>query len=294
MPFSKSSTALISLHSSALLFGMAGLFAYWLPFNPLLIVFGRVFFASISLALILKVKVQTFTFNQSKDRLRFLFLGFLLALHWSAFFYAIQLSTMAIALFSFSTFPLFTFLLEAIFLKVPLRRQTLLLVLLSLTGLYFVVPEINWSDTTNELLGLIWGLVSALSFALLAIANRALRANYSAWQISFHQDFWATLFLLPALFLIDFQISAVDVALLVLLGTVFTALAHGLYISSLKEISPTTASLVIALEPVYGLLVAWLFFSEIPSIRTVLGGFLIIITSFYVSVWKRLRNKRAS
>lgn len=293
MPLSKSSTALISLHSSALLFGMAGLFAYWLPFNPLIIVFGRVFFASITLAIILKFKQQSFRLECRRDMLRFVALGFLLAFHWCTFFQAIQLSTLAIALFSFSTFPLFTFLLEALILKVPLSWSNFVLVLISLCGLYLVVPIISWSDSPNELQGLLWGLSSALSFALLAIANRALSGQYSAWQISFYQDLWAAIFLLPLLFFLDFQLSIGDIALLILLGTVFTALAHGLYIASLKEISATTASLVIALEPVYGVIAALVLFDEMPSLRTVLGGLLILMASFYVSVQNRLRTKKA-
>jgi drug/metabolite transporter (DMT)-like permease len=284
MPITKSSRALLNLHSSALLFGMAGLFASWLTLNPLLIVLGRVFFASITLAIILKFKKQAFRLKSRRDRLRFVALGFLLAFHWTTFFHSIQLSTLAIALFSFSTFPLFTFLLEALILKVPLGWSNFVLVLISLCGLYLVVPIISWSESPNELGGLFWGLASALSFALLAIANRALSGQYSAWQISFHQDLWAAMFLVPVLFFLDFQWSAENIGLLILLGTVFTALAHGLYISSLKEISATTASLVIALEPVYGVMAALILFNEVPSIRTISGGLLILSASLYVSI----------
>jgi drug/metabolite transporter (DMT)-like permease len=287
MSISNSSQSLIKLHSSALLFGMAGLFGRWLSLNPLIIVLGRVFFASLALLFIVKLSKQTFRFNEKKDGRLFALLGFLLAFHWTAFFQAIQLSTLAIALFSFATFPLFTLLLEALLLKVPIKSQNLLLVFISLIGLYFVVPIINWQESKSEILGLLWGLGSAFSFALLAVANRSLSARYSSWQISLHQDFWATIFLLPSLFLIEFHLSLVDLALLFLLGTIFTALAHSLYIASLKNIEATTASLVIALEPVYGVLAAWLLFAERPSLRTLFGGVLILGIGFFVSYRNR-------
>jgi drug/metabolite transporter (DMT)-like permease len=287
MSISNSSQSLIKLHSSALLFGMAGLFGRWLSLNPLIIVLGRVFFASLALLFIVKLSKQTFRFNEKKDGRLFALLGFLLAFHWAAFFQAIQLSTLAIALFSFATFPLFTLLLEALLLKVPIKSQNLLLVFISLIGLYFVVPIINWQESKSEILGLLWGLGSAFSFALLAVANRSLSARYSSWQISLHQDFWATIFLLPSLFLIEFHLSLVDLALLFLLGTIFTALAHSLYIASLKNIEATTASLVIALEPVYGVLAAWLLFAERPSLRTLFGGVLILGIGFFVSYRNR-------
>jgi drug/metabolite transporter (DMT)-like permease len=287
MSISNSSQSLIKLHSSALLFGMAGLFGRWLSLNPLIIVLGRVFFASLALLFIVKLSKQTFRFNEKKDGRLFALLGFLLAFHWTAFFQAILLSTLAIALFSFATFPLFTLLLEALLLKVPIKSQNLLLVFISLIGLYFVVPIINWQESKSEILGLLWGLGSAFSFALLAVANRSLSARYSSWQISLHQDFWATIFLLPSLFLIEFHLSLVDLALLFLLGTIFTALAHSLYIASLKNIEATTASLVIALEPVYGVLAAWLLFAERPSLRTLFGGVLILGIGFFVSYRNR-------
>jgi drug/metabolite transporter (DMT)-like permease len=287
MSISNSSQSLIKLHSSALLFGMAGLFGRWLSLNPLIIVLGRVFFASLALLFIVKLSKQTFRFNEKKDGRLFALLGFLLAFHWTAFFQAIQLSTLAIALFSFATFPLFTLLLEALLLKVPIKSQNLLLVFISLIGLYFVVPIINWQESKSEILGLLWGLGSAFSFALLAVANRSLSARYSSWQISLHQDFWATIFLLPSLFLIEFHLSLADLALLFLLGTIFTALAHSLYIASLKNIEATTASLVIALEPVYGVLAAWLLFAERPSLRTLFGGVLILGIGFFVSYRNR-------
>lgn len=282
------SPALLKLHSSALLFGMAGLFGRWLSLNPLIIVFGRVFFASLTLLLIVKLSRQTLGFNEKKDWRTFALLGFLLAFHWTAFFQAIQLSTLAIALFSFATFPLFTLLLEVLLLKVPLRSQNIVLVLISLTGLYFVVPIINWQESKSEILGLLWGLGSAFSFALLAVANRSLSRRYSAWQISLHQDFWATIFLLPSLFFVEYHLSIGDLTLLFLLGTIFTALAHSLYIASLKDIEATTASLVITLEPVYGVLAAWFLFAERPSLRTIFGGILILGIGFFVSY----RNRR--
>ena len=65
------------------------------------------------------------------------------------------------------------------------------------------------------------------------------------------------------------------VLLFLLLGVVFTALPQALVVSSLRHIRAQVASVVIALEPVYGILFAILLLHEIPTLRTVLGGVLI-------------------
>ena len=67
-----------------------------------------------------------------------------------------------------------------------------------------------------------------------------------------------------------------DLALIVVLGVACTALAHTLFVASLRRVSAHTASVVAALEPVYGIaLAAWLL-HEIPTLRTIAGAALIV------------------
>jgi len=100
-----------------------------------------------------------------------------------------------------------------------------------------------------------------------------------AIDIAFWQNFFAALILLPfaagdsgALG----NIGARAIALLLILGLVCTALAHTLFISALSRLSAHTASIVAALEPVYGIALAALLLGEIPGPRIVMGGTLIV------------------
>ncbi|MFC2158171.1 EamA family transporter, partial [Acidobacteriota bacterium] len=100
--------SLIELHVAVVLFGLAGLFGKWLALSPFIIVLGRVFFASLVLGLILAAKKQSFKITPRKNYWVFLSLGVLLAVHWVCFFQSIQVSTVAVGLLSYSSFPLFT------------------------------------------------------------------------------------------------------------------------------------------------------------------------------------------
>ena len=65
-------------------------------------------------------------------------------------------------------------------------------------------------------------------------------------------------------------------ALLLALGLVCTALAHTLFIASLREVTARTASVVAALEPVYGIALAFVLLGERPDARVLAGGVLIV------------------
>jgi drug/metabolite transporter (DMT)-like permease len=56
-----------------------------------------------------------------------------------------------------------------------------------------------------------------------------------------------------------------------------TGVAHSLFVASLAVIKARTAAVVFALEPVYGITMAWLLFDENPTVRMLLGGALIIV-----------------
>ena len=118
--------SLFDIHVAVLLFGLAGLFGKWLILSPFIIVLGRVFFASITLALFLWLSKQSWKISPRKNYLYLIFLGFILAVHWVSFFKSIQVSTVAVGLLSFATYPVFTTLLEPVLLKEKIIKINIL------------------------------------------------------------------------------------------------------------------------------------------------------------------------
>ena len=263
-------SALFGLHAAVLLFGFAGLFGKWLQLAPGTIVFGRTVVASIALALVLRLAGE----RRGSFEWRLGLNGAVLALHWVSFFQAIQIATVAIALLGFASFPLFVLLLEATLLRRRLHGSEWATAALVTAGLLLLVPEFRLEDRTVQ--GLLWGLVSGFSFALLAVGNKMLAARRSAGQIAFWQNACAAVCLLPALAIAPALPDARSLGLLVVLGVFCTALAHTLFIRSLRALSAHTASIVAALEPVYGIALAFVLLGEIPPARTLGGGALIV------------------
>jgi drug/metabolite transporter (DMT)-like permease len=285
--------SLAEIHTAVVLFGMAGLFGKWITLPPPIIVLGRVFFASLALILILRFTKQSVTLPVKKDYILFLFLGFLLAVHWMVFFQSIQVSTVAVGLLSYSSFPVFTAFLEPLILREKLKIKSIAFALMCLAGVFLIVPKFSLNDSVFR--GILWGIAAGLTFSILTIFNRKLSQKYSSLLIAFYQDFFATFFLLPSFFFIRPVLKNNDVLLLLILGVICTAGAHTLFIKGMKHIQAQTAAVFSSLEPVYGILLALVFLREIPALRTVFGGLIILwaavsLTLGGIKEGKRLRR----
>jgi drug/metabolite transporter (DMT)-like permease len=269
--------ALLSLHLAVLLFGIAGLFGKWIALPAATIVLGRAAFAALALATWLVVRRQ----GLGRCEWRFCASGALLAVHWVAFFQAIQTASVAVGLLGFASFPVFVLLLESVVLRRRAHASEWVCGAVVTAGLALLVPDFAFDNRVAQ--GLLWGLFSGFSFALLAVCNRALAARRDPAQIAFWQNSFAALMLVPALLFTDSVPQTIDIAALLVLGVVSTALAHSLFIHSMRTLSAHTASVVASLEPVYGIALAALLLGEYPDARTLLAGVIILVASAWAS-----------
>ncbi|MGH8799903.1 MAG: DMT family transporter [Casimicrobiaceae bacterium] len=262
--------ALASLHSAVVLFGLAGLFGKWIALPATTIVFGRTAVAAAALGMLLCLSPS----RRGGFEWRMAVNGAVLALHWFAFFKAIQIASVAIGLLGYASFPLFVLLLERVLLRTRIRRFDWAIAALVVTGLAILLRGPGFDHRTAQ--GLAWGVLAGFSFALLAVSNRALAARREPDGIAFWQNACAASCLAPVLVVAPALPSARDIALLLVLGVVCTALAHSLFIRSMRVVSAHTASVVAALEPVYGIVLAALLLDEVPDARTLVGALLIV------------------
>jgi len=273
--------ALVQVHLAVFLFGLSGLFGKFLALPATVIVLARTGFASLALGWWLVRGHKSFRLFRGRDLLGLMLLGVLLAFHWVSFFRSIQLSTVAIGLLTFSSFPVFVTLLEPFFFSTRWCWPDVVAAVLVVLGVALVIPEYRLEAETT--VGAIWGLLSGFSFALLQLLNKGYRQRYAAMTIAFYQDLFAFISLLFVAPLANLALSASDLGLLLILGVLCTAVAHTLFIESLAVLRTQTASIISALEPVYGIVLAALLLGELPTFRTLLGGLLIIGTTTLVS-----------
>ncbi|HAY40310.1 MAG TPA: EamA family transporter [Desulfobacteraceae bacterium] len=279
---------LVEIHVAVLLFGLAGLFGKFLFLSPLVIVFGRTSFAALTISAILfysKTQIRT---KSIQDFTVLVLLGIILAIHWVTFFHAIQISTVAVGLLTFSTFPVFVTFMEPYFFKENLRRFDMLTAGSVFIGLTLVIPSLDFQNNITQ--GAFWGTISGFTFAVLSILNRKYVGTYPSMVIVCYQNWMATLILFPFLFFEDLSLQPIDFLLLAVLGIFCTALAHVLFIKSLVHIKTQLASITACLEPVYGIIFAFVLLGEMPALRTILGGCIILGTITIASMKRHTRE----
>lgn len=273
---------LLEIHIAVLFFGLAGLFGKLVMLPALIIVLGRVIFAAIFLALLSLYLKQSLKLNQKRDYFYLFILGIILALHWWTFFQAIQVSTVAVGLLTYSTFTIFVTFLEPYFFKEKIKWSDIFLAVITFLGVILVVPRFEIANNLTQ--GALWGIASGFTFAVLSLLNRKYIKKYSSLVIAFYQDSAAAIVLFPFLFLMEFTITFKDILLLILLGVCFTAIAHTLFIKGLTNVKAQTASIIACLEPIYGIVIAIFLLGEIPGLRIISGGMLILSATFYATI----------
>ncbi len=266
--------ALIELHTAVLLFGVSGLFGKLLDLESSQIVLSRTLLGAgaILLWLIFSGQLKRAFSHQWLSNI---LLGSLLGLHWITFFHAIQVSTVAIGLLAFSSFPVFVTILEPLMYKEPWRRVDMLTSGAVVVGLYLIVST---SDLAGEAVsnGMIWGIVSAFLFAVLSLINRKRVQTTDSLSLTFLQNVGAAITAFMIMPDTDASVLMEQWHFLLILGVFCTTLPHMLMINSLRYLRTQLVSISICLEPVYGILFAALFLTEIPALSTLLGGAVII------------------
>jgi len=258
------------LHIAVLLLGMTGLFAKFLDVNPVTIISGRSFFT------VLFILLCTLFLKQSLRVRSFANLGWLclsgvvLSIHWFTFFHSIQISTVAIGVIGFSTFPVFVTFLEPLLFGEKIRRIDAGSGILVFVGLLFVVPDFNFSNEVT--IALCWAVLSGFLAAVFTLVNRKLAKQNHFLVVTFYQHLVAVIVTLPMVWGLSLWPMEKDIWLLALLGIVFTAVPQAMLVKSLELIKAQVVSVLIGLEPLYSIVFAVILLHEIPTLTTLIGG----------------------
>ena len=269
---------LVEIHLSVVLFGLTGLFGKFISLPAPHIVLGRVFFASVSMGLYFLFRKKEIRLARGADYAAMAAVGAVLALHWTAFYLSVKLSTVAIGVLTFAAYPIFVTFLEPFFFREKLRGADVLAAFVMFGGVLLVVPRTGAGPGMTA--GMIWGMVGSVSYAVMSLLNRKFVSRYEGSVVAFYEQGTAALLMLPILLFDRPHASALDWALLAVLGVVLTGVAHSLFISGMRSVRAQTAGVIASLESVYGIASAALLIGEFPTLRELAGGAVILGTAF--------------
>lgn len=272
-----------------MLLGGTALFSKLIPLSALDITFGRSLPAFIMLFLFVKLSGESLKLNQTKDYFIGLGLGIIMAVHWVTYFASMQYASVSVGIIALFTFPVITVLLEPLFEKIRICWQDIASALVVLVGIYLIVPSVSLSDDVT--LGVVIGVFSAFLYAIRNLLHRKYFSHYSGAKAMGYQ----IMVICPCLILFlsdDFVVMDMSTAiLLLLLGTVFTALPHAMVATALKHLRAKTFSLVACMQPFYGVVFAIIMLNENPTWQTLVGGMLVVSAAVYETINTHRQNR---
>ena len=265
--------AFIQLHIAVLLAGLTGILGKLISLNEGLLVWYRLLLTAPSLWLLALLRGQDIRIGR-KDLWRIFGIGGIAALHWVAFYGSIKYSNVSVSLLCFSAIGFFTALIEPLIMRHKVDVVELLLGLLVIAGICLIF-QVNPHFKT----GIVIGLVSALLGSLFPVLNKRILRRVSSENVTLYElsGGFLVLTLLMPVYLWLFPAPSLlptlsDWGWLLVLSWACTVLAFNLSMSALQKISAFTVNLSYNLEPVYGILLAFLLFREDKYLN---GGFYI-------------------
>jgi drug/metabolite transporter (DMT)-like permease len=286
--------AFIQLHIAVFLAGFTGILGKLIHLNEGWLVWYRLLITAITMW-VLFFFTKKLKRVAGRDILKLIGLGFVAAMHWVTFYGSIKSANVSVALVCFSSVGFFTALMEPMILRVPVKWAEVLLGLLVIAGIYII-----FHFDTEYKTGIILGTVSALLLAFVMIVFRQFvhRSNPETiltYQLSggflalsllmpFYERWFPSEYIFPTL---------EDWGWLLILAWVCSVVAFQFTGYALKKLSAFTVNLSFNLEPVYGILLAFLVYKENQFLsKWFFLGFGLIAASLIIHVFLLIWEER--
>ena len=287
----------LQLHIAVLLFGFTAILGRLIDLQEIVIVWYRLLFTCLSLLFI--PQVWRALNNMSRQRyLQLVGIGVIVSMHWVMFYGAVKYSNVSVTLSCMATASFFTALIEPVITNRKHKLYELLLGLLIIPGIYLIF---YFSDF--YLTGIIMGLLAAFLAAVFSSFNKRMVAHQDALSMTFVELGGGWVFLSLALpvywqFFPESRLMAtgMDLGYLLILALLCTTFAYVLSIHALKQLTAFANAITINLEPIYGILMAFLIFQENEQMdnRFYLGTRLVLLALFLHPVIEHYIKKRTT
>jgi drug/metabolite transporter (DMT)-like permease len=260
-----------TLHFVVLIFGFTAILGQLISIHTLGLVFFRTFLATVGFYIYFKIKGLDIKID-TKGKWKLLMTGgIVIALHWFTFFYSAKVSTIAISLVGLSTTSLWTSFIEPLWNKKRIQPLQVILGGVVILGLYLI-----FLYEFTHIWGLILSLTCAIMGSIFSVLNGEFAKKYSPQIITFYEMLGVAIStFIPILYVLisgNTNISVIPQGLdwlwILILAVFCTIYAYSESVNLVRIFSAFTFNLTLNLEPVYGIILAYLIFGEKERMTT--------------------------
>ena len=267
--------------ASMIIFGTVGLPLRAVSRPPIELAFIRGFIGCIFLLLVLIIRRNKPDFKLIKKNVIPLCLsGIFLAFNWIFLFLAYNNTTYSNAALSVYFAPVIVLLLSPLVLKEKFSLFKFICIITAVFGMFLAVGNCGLpNDGQNHLLGITFGLATALFYAAMMLTNKFIKGLDGVLS-TFIQLFISAVVLLPVVFITEgknaFYFNISDIPILILLGVVYSGLAFFLFITGMQGIKGHSIAALNYLDPLTSLFVSCLILNEVIGIVQLIGCVLLL------------------
>ena len=282
------------LHWLVFIAGFTAIIGKLITIEAISLVWYRMVIATVLMFIYIQIKRVNLKISVP-ELLKLSIAGIIIALHWITFFASIKMANASIALAMFSTGAFFASIIEPIIYKRKLIWYEIVFGLIVIIGVYLIVQS-----ELKYLVGMLLGVLSAFLSSLFAVLNGKFLERHTATKISFYEFISGVVFISVVLFFYQddfystvFNLNGSDFIYLFVLASICTAYAFIASVHVMKFISPFTVVLTYNLEPVYGIVLAFLIFPKTETMSPLfyVGALIILVTVLLNSIFKRKKRR---
>lgn len=264
-----------------IIWGSLGVFTKSIPLSALNLAFLRALIALPVLFFMMKIKkVDQVVLKLLKP---YLFSGVLLGFGWLTLFYGFKHTNISSAVIIYNMCPVYVMIFAPLVLKEAISKIQIIVIFISFLGLFLIVGH-NLQDGYGYV-GLLFSAVSGILYAIIVLINRSIKDRVDNQVATFVQIFTAMVVLLPFVLLDGniitiFNLDAKAVIYTILLGILHTGVAYTIFFSLYTHMKSVEIVAYSYLEPLFGILFSVLFTGETLTIPQVIGGILILGSTY--------------
>lgn len=183
--------------------------------------------------------------------------------------------------------PLFLLIWSAVLFQESLTTRKIISLLICITGCFLAITGGHMEILSSSLLGIVLGILSALSYSLMSVFSKFLSSKYNSITIITYSFMFGSIFTLPFINLSELPIIFSSPSSLIIslsMGLLTSSIAYILYFKGIESgINLSNAGIISTVELIISIMFAYFLFGENFNLIKVLGIIFIIISIILIN-----------